>query len=68
MGPSRCSDFVGLDTTLRIGEIMFEEYREPRYAPPRSSGAWWWQGCMAGRPGRVLRLCVRPAHALDLGL
>jgi len=34
MGPFALCDFVGLDTTYRIAEIMFEEYREPRYAPP----------------------------------
>ena len=34
MGPFALLDFVGLDTTLRIAEIMFEEYRETRYAPP----------------------------------
>lgn len=34
MGPLTLLDFVGIDTTYRIAEIMFEEYREPRYAPP----------------------------------
>ncbi|HEY8257222.1 MAG TPA: 3-hydroxybutyryl-CoA dehydrogenase [Gemmatimonadales bacterium] len=34
MGPLTLLDFVGLDTAARIAEIMFEEYREPRYAPP----------------------------------
>ncbi|MDT8342360.1 MAG: 3-hydroxybutyryl-CoA dehydrogenase, partial [Longimicrobiales bacterium] len=34
MGPFQLCDFVGNDTTLRIAEIMFEEYREGRYAPP----------------------------------
>ncbi len=34
MGPFTLCDFVGNDTTLRIAEIMFEEYREQRYAPP----------------------------------
>ncbi len=34
MGPFTLLDFVGLDTTLYIAEIMFEEYREPRFAPP----------------------------------
>lgn len=34
MGPFTLADFVGLDTTLRIAEIMYEEYREERYAPP----------------------------------
>jgi 3-hydroxybutyryl-CoA dehydrogenase len=34
MGPFVLLDFVGLDTTYKIAEIMFEEYREQRYAPP----------------------------------
>jgi len=34
MGPFTLLDFVGLDTTYKIAEIMFNEYREARYAPP----------------------------------
>jgi 3-hydroxybutyryl-CoA dehydrogenase len=34
MGPFTLSDFVGIDTLYRISEIMFEEFREPRFAPP----------------------------------
>ncbi len=34
MGPFTLLDFVGLDTTFKIAEIMYVEYREPRYAPP----------------------------------
>jgi 3-hydroxybutyryl-CoA dehydrogenase len=34
MGPLTLLDFVGLDTTYHIAEIMFKEYREQRYAPP----------------------------------
>ena len=34
MGPFTLLDFVGLDTTLYIAEIMFDEYREKRFAPP----------------------------------
>jgi len=34
MGPFTLSDFVGIDTLYRVAEIMFEEYREPRFAPP----------------------------------
>jgi 3-hydroxybutyryl-CoA dehydrogenase len=34
MGPLTLLDFVGLDTTYKIAEIMFDEYRETRYAPP----------------------------------
>jgi 3-hydroxybutyryl-CoA dehydrogenase len=34
MGPFKLLDFVGLDTTYAIAEIMFQEYREKRFAPP----------------------------------
>ncbi|MGH8189031.1 MAG: 3-hydroxyacyl-CoA dehydrogenase family protein, partial [Steroidobacteraceae bacterium] len=34
MGPFTLLDYVGLDTTYYIANIMFEEYREPRFAPP----------------------------------
>ncbi|HPA94752.1 MAG TPA: 3-hydroxybutyryl-CoA dehydrogenase [Thermoanaerobaculia bacterium] len=34
MGPFTLLDFVGLDTTYAIANIMFEEYRERRFAPP----------------------------------
>jgi 3-hydroxybutyryl-CoA dehydrogenase len=34
MGPLTLLDFVGLDTTYYIAEIMFTEFREQRFAPP----------------------------------
>ncbi|MCC7242188.1 MAG: 3-hydroxybutyryl-CoA dehydrogenase [Acidobacteria bacterium] len=34
MGPFTLLDFVGLDTTYYIANIMFEEFRETRFAPP----------------------------------
>src|SRR4249919_3161800 len=34
MGPLTLLDFVGLDTTYYIANIMFEEFREKRFAPP----------------------------------
>jgi len=34
MGPLTLNDFVGLDTTYYIAEIMFNEYREKRFASP----------------------------------
>jgi len=34
MGPLFLSDYVGLDTTFAIAEIMFEEFKEPRFAAP----------------------------------
>ena len=34
MGPFTLLDLVGLDTTMYVAEVMFEEFREARYAPP----------------------------------
>jgi 3-hydroxybutyryl-CoA dehydrogenase len=48
MGPFALLDFVGLDTTYYIANIMFEEYREKRFAPPPLLK----QMVQAGRHGR----------------
>jgi 3-hydroxybutyryl-CoA dehydrogenase len=34
MGPLTLLDFVGIDTTYFIANIMFDEFRETRFAPP----------------------------------
>jgi 3-hydroxybutyryl-CoA dehydrogenase len=34
MGPFTLLDLVGLDTAMYVAEVMFEEFREPRFAPP----------------------------------
>jgi 3-hydroxybutyryl-CoA dehydrogenase len=34
MGPLTLLDYVGLDTTYYIANILFDEYRQPQYAPP----------------------------------
>ena len=34
MGPLLLGDYVGLDTTYYITQIMFEEFKEPRFAAP----------------------------------
>jgi 3-hydroxybutyryl-CoA dehydrogenase len=34
MGPLTLTDFVGLDTTYYIANIMFDEFKEKRFAPP----------------------------------
>lgn len=48
MGPFTLLDFVGLDTTYYIANIMFDEYREKRFAPP----ALLKQMVLAGRLGK----------------
>ncbi|BBY44443.1 3-hydroxybutyryl-CoA dehydrogenase [Mycolicibacterium celeriflavum] len=34
MGPLRLSDLVGLDTMKLIADSMYDEYKDPHYAPP----------------------------------
>jgi 3-hydroxybutyryl-CoA dehydrogenase len=34
MGPLHLTDYVGLDTTYYIANIMYEEFKETRFAPP----------------------------------
>lgn len=34
MGPLRLSDLIGLDTVKAIADKLYEEYKEPLYAPP----------------------------------
>lgn len=48
MGPFTLLDFVGLDTTYFITEVMFNEYREKRFASP----ALLRKMVLAGRFGR----------------
>jgi 3-hydroxybutyryl-CoA dehydrogenase len=34
MGPLTLLDYVGIDTTLYIADVMYEEFRDPKYAAP----------------------------------
>jgi 3-hydroxybutyryl-CoA dehydrogenase len=69
MGPLALLDFVGLDTTLRIGEIMFEEYRETRYAPPALLRRMVVAGMHGRKSGRgFYDYATDPPTPLDLGL
>ena len=52
MGPLTLLDFVGLDTAVAVGQILFDEFREPRYAPPpllRRMVLAGWLGKKSGR-------------------
>jgi 3-hydroxybutyryl-CoA dehydrogenase len=52
MGPFTLLDFVGLDTTYYIAQIMFDEFREKRFAPPpllKRMVLAGWNGRKAGR-------------------
>lgn len=52
MGPFTLLDFVGLDTTYYIANIMFEEFREPAYAPPPLLKRMVLAGRMGRKSGR----------------
>ena len=52
MGPLTLLDFVGLDTTYYISQIMFEEFKERRFASPpllKRMVLAGWNGRKAGR-------------------
>jgi 3-hydroxybutyryl-CoA dehydrogenase len=52
MGPLTLADFVGLDTLAAIGGVMFDEYRERRFAAPptlRKMVAAGWYGRKSGK-------------------
>jgi 3-hydroxybutyryl-CoA dehydrogenase len=52
MGPLTLLDFVGLDTVASIADIMFDEYRERRFAQPptlRKMIAAGWYGRKSGK-------------------
>jgi 3-hydroxybutyryl-CoA dehydrogenase len=52
MGPLTLADFVGLDTLASIGDVMFDEYRERRFAAPptlRKMVAAGWYGRKSGK-------------------
>lgn len=69
MGPLELADFVGLDTTYAIANIMFEEYREQRYAPPPLLKKMVIAGYYGRKSGRGFYDYSDPTpHTTDLGL
>jgi 3-hydroxybutyryl-CoA dehydrogenase len=69
MGPLALLDFVGLDTTLRIAEIMFREFGEARFAPPPLLRRMVTAGLYGRKSGRgFYDYTSDPPTPLDLGL
>jgi len=52
MGPLTLNDFVGIDTTYYIAEIMFNEFREKRFAPPPLMKRMVLAGMLGRKSGR----------------
>ncbi len=69
MGPLMLLDFIGLDTVGRIAEIMFDEYREPRFAPPPLLRRLVAAGLHGRKSGRgFYDYASDPPHPVDPGL
>lgn len=69
MGPFTLLDFVGNDTTYKIAEIMFEEYRESRYAPPPLLKRMVLAGMYGRKSGKgFYDYSMNPPKPIDLGL
>jgi 3-hydroxybutyryl-CoA dehydrogenase len=69
MGPFTLLDFVGLDTAYKIAEIMFEEYRDRRYAPPPLLKRMVLAGMLGKKSGKgFYDYSVNPPRVSSLGL
>jgi 3-hydroxybutyryl-CoA dehydrogenase len=52
MGPLALADFIGLDTTLAAAESLYEEFKEPLYAPPPLLSRMVEAGLLGRKTGR----------------
>jgi 3-hydroxybutyryl-CoA dehydrogenase len=69
MGPLTLLDFIGLDTVVRIAEIMFDEFREARFAPPPLLRRMVTAGLHGRKSGRgFYDYATNPPTPVDLGL
>ena len=69
MGPFTLLDFVGIDTTYRIANIMYDEYRLPHYAPPPLLKRMFLMGYHGRKTGKgFYDYSTEPPRVMDLGL
>jgi 3-hydroxybutyryl-CoA dehydrogenase len=69
MGPLALLDYIGLDTVVRIADIMFDAYRETRYAPPPLLRRMVVAGLFGRKSGRgFYDYSVDPPVPAELGL
>ncbi|MER7972781.1 3-hydroxybutyryl-CoA dehydrogenase [Streptomyces sp. NPDC096080] len=52
MGPLALADHIGLDTTLAVAESLYDEYKEPLYAPPPLLARMVMAGHLGRKAGR----------------
>ncbi len=68
MGPLTLLDFVGLDTTFYIAEIMFTEFRERRFAPPPLLKRMVMAGLYGRKSGRGFYDYTDPKNPVPMNL
>src|SRR5499427_5123964 len=68
MGPFTLTDFVGLDTTYYIANIMFDEFKEKRFAPPPLLKRMVLAGLYGRKAGRGFYDYRDPDHPEPLSL
>ncbi|MBA2246015.1 MAG: 3-hydroxybutyryl-CoA dehydrogenase [Gemmatimonadetes bacterium] len=69
MGPFTLSDFVGLDTLDKIGDIMYDEYKEKRYASPPLLKRMVSMGYYGRKSGKgFYDYSQDPARVVELGI
>src|SRR5687768_1273095 len=52
MGPLALGDLIGLDTTMAVAESLYEEFKEPLYAPPPLLSRMVEAGLLGRKTGR----------------
>ena len=52
MGPLALTDLIGLDTTMAIADALYEEFKEPLYAPPPLLSRMVEAGLLGRKSGR----------------
>jgi 3-hydroxybutyryl-CoA dehydrogenase len=52
MGPLALADLIGLDTTMAVAESLYEEFKEPLYAPPPLLNRMVEAGLLGRKSGR----------------
>ena len=52
MGPLALADLIGLDTTMAVAESLYEEFKEPLYAPPPLLARMVEAGLLGRKAGR----------------
>ncbi len=56
MGPFTLLDFVGLDTTYYITHVMYDEFKERRFAAPPLLKRWCWPAGTAANPAKAFTI------------